>query len=110
VSVHTPLRPLSFSVGASAPIVDVLKEVQRELPALSECGARCGLYPVLRLMMYLEAQAEPLRTCIRTQVVVERLFLTRHFTVNYPSHKKCGPSQKATDLKIRSLHALISLT
>ena len=50
--VHTPLRPLSFSVGASAPIVDVLKEVQRELPALSECGARCGLYPVLRLMMY----------------------------------------------------------
>ena len=45
--VHTPLRPpLSFSVGASAPIVDVLKEVQRELPALSDRveRPRCGLY------------------------------------------------------------------
>ena len=78
MSVHTPLRPLSFSVGASAPIVDVLKEVQRELPALSECGARCGLYPVLRLMMYLEAQAEPLRVfarCGLPGILVERHFL-----------------------------------
>ena len=88
MSVHTPLRPLSFSVGASAPIVDVLKEVQRELPALSECGARCGLYPVLRLMMYLEAQAEPLRTCIRTRYFCRTTFFDTTFYSKLPVAQK----------------------
>ncbi len=78
--VHTPLRPLSFSVGASAPIVDVLKEVQRELPALSECGARCGLYPVLRLMMYTsKRKPSSYDTCIRPLRLIPGIFVERHF-------------------------------
>ena len=56
--VHTPLRPLSFSVG----------------------GASSPRQIVFCMYMY------------GVNVTFDSFF-----TVNYPSHKKCGPSQKATD-------------